>query len=496
MRRLLRSEWTKLWSVRRWAIAMFGMIALTVVFIVLTSNSGSSNANDYPDFVVGPTGRPVTDEFEFVHQSLTGDGSVTARVATQTNSHEWAGAGVIMKDGVKSGSRYTALMVTPSHGVRLSSDYYTTVDGGSAGAPQWLRLTRSGTSISGYRSADGVTWQQVGTVDAHRLPATIEVGLFVSSPEALKVERSAGGTSVSGHATQGEATFDGVRIESAQARPDQSWIGTALFRPLTPAQQADVDRAKAQPQGQRKPSGGGPGTFRESNGTFTVFGSGAIGPREPADDMVEYALFSTFLGLLAILAVGVLFITSEYRRGLIRTTFAATPARGRVLAAKAVVIGGSSFVIGLVACVVAIVIGFPNMKRHGLAPPAYPTPSLTEGTTVRAILLTSAFVALVALFGLGVGTIMRRSAGAITTVIALVILPVFVAVPLPLSTAQWLLRLTPAGGLAAERAKPPSIEVAEPWATISPWVGIGAVAAYAAVALAVGTWLIRRRDTA
>ncbi len=64
-----------------------------------------------------------------------------------------------------------------------------------------------------------------------------------------------------------------------------------------------------------------------------------------------------FAGLIAVIVIGVMFITAEYRRGLIRTTLAASPRRGRVLAAKALVAGAATFAAGLVAVVIAVLGG-------------------------------------------------------------------------------------------------------------------------------------------
>ena len=64
-----------------------------------------------------------------------------------------------------------------------------------------------------------------------------------------------------------------------------------------------------------------------------------------------HTLVGAFAGLIAVVVVGTMFITAEYRRGLIRTTFAASPRRGRVLAAKAIVIGAVTFAAGLAAAV-------------------------------------------------------------------------------------------------------------------------------------------------
>jgi hypothetical protein len=495
--RLVRAEWTKLRSVRRWVLAMAAVVLLSVGFSLFSASASGTDVNEHPNFVVGPDGRPVSDQFGFVHQELSGDGSITARVVSQENSHEWAGAGLMVKDGVRSGSRYAAVMVTPAHGVRLSANYSTNVAGSGAdgeGAPRWLRLTRAGDSVTGYESTDGTDWREVGSVGVGGLPATVEIGLFVSSPEAVKVERRAGGTAVAEHSTTGRATFDNVRVESAQPAP-AAWTGQIVHHPGLPdAPEAVGEPGAPDPPQVDKPRR--PETFpwSESNGVFTVSGSGAIGPREPPDDVVQAALFGVFAGIIVIAALGVLFITSEFKRGLIRTTFAASPRRGRVLAAKALVLGVTAFGLGLVASVASFLLGLPLLRDSGFTPPAFPTPSLAEWPVLLAVVGTAAFVALVALFGLGVGAILRHSAGAITAVLVLLILPTFVALMLPTTGALWLMRLTPAGGFAIQRAKPPTDWLAEPWSWIGPWNGIGVVCAYAAAALAVGAWLLRRRD--
>jgi hypothetical protein len=460
---------------------------LSVGFSLFASAASGTDSNEHPDFVVGPNGRPVADEFQFVHQPLTGDGSVVARVVSQRNSHAWAGAGVMIKDGTRSGSRYAALMLTPEHGVRLSANYEASRAGRPGGAPRWLRLTRTGTSVTGYESTDGATWHKVGTVDMRGLPATAEVGLFVSSPPKVVVSRSAGTTSVSEDQTTGTATFDNVRVDGAQA------TGSAAAWQSDPVTQPHAkDRGEAIPDFKQR--GGSRTGSTEANGVFTVTGSGEIGPRESPDDPVQAALFGILIGLMVVAAMGVLYMTSEFKRGMIRTTFAASPRRGRVLAAKALVLGSTAFVLGLVATVVSFRLGLPLLRDGGFAPPAYPTPKLTEWPVLRAVIGTAAFVALIAVFALGVGAILRHSAGAITAVLALVILPAFVAIALPTTGALWLMRLTPAGGFAIQRAKPPTNMLAEAWSSIDPWAGLGVVCAYAVVALALAAWLLRRRD--
>lgn len=482
---LLAAEWTKLWSVRRWTLAMMGMVALTVAFGVLASMGSGTDANRQPDFVVSPDGQPVDDEFHFVHWRMSGDGSVTARVLTQANSHPSAGAGVMIKQSAASGSAYAAAMVTPGHGVRMSANFDTDLAGPAGSTPRWLRLTRAGNSVTGYESTDGASWRPIGTVAIAGLPQTVAAGMFVSSPPEIKVERSVGTTSAGGQHTLGSATFDNVRVEPVQAS-QASWSSV------------DVRR---RPAGAPDPDGGVPGapsTFdgqvSEADGVFTVSGSGKIGPQAPDDDVVQIALFGVLVGITASITVGVLFMTSEYRRGMIRTTLAAHPSRVQVLAAKAIVLGGSVYALGLVAAAVALLAAEPILRRRGFAPPAFPPISLSDGPVLRALLGTAAFVALTAVLGLALGTVLRHGAAAITAAILLVTVPAFAAMMLPATAAEWLLRTTPTGGLAAQRAKPPTPALVEPWAMLSPWAGLGVAGAYAVVGLLGAAWLLRRRD--
>jgi len=99
------------------------------------------------------------------HRTLSGDGTVTAQVLSQSSdSQSWAGAGLMVKDGIQPGARYAAIMVTHGHGVRLGANFGSDRAGAASGAPRWLRLVRAGTTITGYESADGTSWHRVGTV--------------------------------------------------------------------------------------------------------------------------------------------------------------------------------------------------------------------------------------------------------------------------------------------------------------------------------------------
>jgi ABC-2 family transporter protein len=189
-----------------------------------------------------------------------------------------------------------------------------------------------------------------------------------------------------------------------------------------------------------------------------------------------------------LIVLATMFITAEYRRGLIRTTLAATPRRGRVLLAKASVIGAVTFVAGAVACAVSIAIGNHILRTNGNY--VYPASTLTE---LRVVLGTAALLALVAVLSLAVGTMLRRSAGAITAVIALIILPYILATAsaLPPGPSDWLLRLTPAAGFAIEQTLPQYHQVSylyDPtggFYPLAPGFGLAVLGAYTVVALLI-----------
>jgi hypothetical protein len=281
------------------------------------------------------------------------------------------------------------------------------------------------------------------------------------------LSRGGGSSSIGEMLTRAQATFDNVTLGSGGTWRGDS-IGTVEI--------------------------GGINRFIEDDGAYTVTGTGKVGPKPPDDDMVSTALVGVIAGLMALIAVGVLYATSEYRRGMIRTTFAATPRRGRVLVAKAIVLGATSFLVGLVGAVGAFILAIPVLRTQGFTEPAFPRPSLMDGSVLRALLLTAAFMAGVAVVALGIGILLRNSAAAITITTMLVLLPLIVGLIMGGSSPKWLMYTTLAGGMATQRVKPPTVTLAEPWTMIGPWAGIGVVAAWAVVALGLASWQLRRRD--
>ncbi len=472
----LRAEWTKLRSLRSTVIAVIAAIGLTVLLSLAGAAGSTTNANEGPHYI---------DQFHFVHRPLAGDGSVIAHVASQQDSHEWAKAGIVIKQSAVSGAPYAAIMVTPRHGVRMQGNFDTELTGSAKTAPRWLKLTRSGTAVTGYESGDGTAWSRVGTVDLGAVPQTVQAGLFVTSPANERIIQEPGSSHYEFTPTVGRAIFDNVSVGTAGPGQAARWNDQDVGAP--------GDGSGGPPYA---PGGGpAPGSATQTADTFTVTGSGDVGgwsvggiPRPGDNDVVMDGLIGVQVGLMAVVALGVLFVTAEYKTSLIRTTFAASPRRGRVLGAKAVVVGVSVFAVGLIASVAAFFLSQPIQRGNGFAPPAYPSPSLADAPVLRAVVGTALFLAVLALFSLGVGAILRRTAGAIAFVIGLVVVPQVVASVLSVDATTWVQRITPIAGLAIQQTRH-RFDTA-----IGPWAGFGVLCAYAAVALGVGFLLLRRRD--
>ncbi|MGH8888631.1 MAG: ABC transporter permease subunit [Acidothermaceae bacterium] len=506
-RHVLLAEFTKLRTVRGW-IAALVIGALLIVGIGFLSAAGSQRECLTPNGsahgkacgsqapLVGPDGQPVTDNFYFVHQTLDGDGSITVRVTSlseqvspsggggpdasaswQAGVVPWAKAGLIVKANTTQGSAYAAIMATSRHGVRMQYDYTHDVAGSatpvSKASPQWLRLTRAGDTLTGYESADGNTWTTVGVAKLTGMPASVQAGLFVTSPDYDVTTEEIVGTSTSGGPSKATAAFDNVSVQGRQS--PGSWQGTQI---------GDEGVGNLPP-------------FTQSDRTFTVTGSGDIGPAASSggdNNTIAGSLVGAFVGLMAMVVLGALFVTAEYRRGLIRTTLVASPRRGRVLAAKAIVLGSVVFVFGLAAS--AFTMWFVDGQRRNNGTYILPASSQTE---IRVIVGTAALLAVTSVFALAVGTILRRSATAVATVIVLVVLPYILAVS-SVGALQWLLRLTPAAGFAVQQTlhRYPQVDgvyiASAGYFPLSPWEGFGVLLGWTALALGLAIFLLRKRD--
>ena len=160
-------------------------------------------------FVEGPTGTytmtgsgadiwnngPVGDrhdEFHFAYKTLTGPGSITARVVSIDNTHDWAKAGVMIRETLEGGSKHAFACVTPANGVAsqgrnmTGGDSFSTAEGGIT-APHWVKLERDiAGNFSVTHSADDTTWGPVVGAMPSNIPmgANVYIGLALTSHDA------------------------------------------------------------------------------------------------------------------------------------------------------------------------------------------------------------------------------------------------------------------------------------------------------------------------
>ncbi len=192
---------------------------------------------------------------------------------------------------------------------------------------------------------------------------------------------------------------------------------------------------------------------------------------------------------LVVAVLGVLTITGEYSTGLIRSTLAAVPTRLPVLGAKALVLASVGFGLGLLGVALSYLASYPLVGAAGAA-------TVTDPQVLRIFWGTGLYLGAVGLLGLGVGALLRHTAGAVA-----VILGVLLLLPslwqLLMLTSDWFVRSY--GYLpstAGERIASPQVAetMAEGPAVLGPWVGFAVLLVYVGVTLAAAAALLVRRD--
>jgi hypothetical protein len=185
---------------------------------------------------------------------------------------------------------------------------------------------------------------------------------------------------------------------------------------------------------------------------------------------------------LLFAAIGVLTVTGEYSSGLIRTTFAAVPARRAVLASKAAVTCPVAVATGLGAALVSFTAGQAILSRQHIGI------SLSHPGALRAVIAAGLFLGSVTLLGLGLGVLVRNAAGALSVIVVLL----FLAPSFLHGGSHWVVDIGNAlPGNAIRRL-----------CSLHPWPSAPSITesvlvmiAYPATALAAAAAVIHRRDS-
>jgi ABC-2 type transport system permease protein len=200
----------------------------------------------------------------------------------------------------------------------------------------------------------------------------------------------------------------------------------------------------------------------------------------PATSLIGLLFAQFSIGVLGVLAV-----SAEYSTGTIRATFSAAPKRTRVIGAKIVVFGVLSFVIAEVVSFVAFYLGQFLLS----APATHAT--LSSPGALRAVVGGGIFICLLGLLAMGLGTIIRHSAGAISAFVAVLLIVPLIVQALPYQVSADIRRFMPDRiGVQIVTTKHVDVD----YGAFSPWTGILILALEAAVLLVIGMTLVERRD--
>jgi hypothetical protein len=240
--------------------------------------AGAAGDDGNGTFTVVGSGQGIgssADAFRYAYQSMTGDGVIVAHLAGLQSPSNAASAGVVIRADLTAASAMAAMTIGAG-GVATFSDRTIAssnasgVTGGPA-SPAWVKLVRSGATITGFVSTDGSTWTAVGTA-AIAMRATVEVGLGVS-----------GGSNASALAT---ATFDQVFLDAtptlvnAASAANSPVTGTSTILAVLGGDEAGAAglsyswTATSQPAGASSPTFATNGTNAAQNDNVTFFQAG------------------------------------------------------------------------------------------------------------------------------------------------------------------------------------------------------------------------------
>ncbi|WTW97372.1 ABC transporter permease [Streptomycetaceae bacterium NBC_01309] len=205
-------------------------------------------------------------------------------------------------------------------------------------------------------------------------------------------------------------------------------------------------------------------------------------PDGQPDPSVTLSLIGVMIAQIAAASLGVLTISAEYTTGMIRSTLTAYPRRLTVLAAKSVVFGVLMFVVGLAACYLAYLIGDAMLTRDVVR-------DSTNKEILKGVVGSATYLALIGLFSLGIGTMLRHSAGAITTVLGIMLVPSIFGGFIPGKAGEWVVNYSPMTLLINMVAPAGEVESA-----LNAWPGMLLMAGYAAAALLGAAALLKSRD--
>jgi hypothetical protein len=219
---------------------------------------------------------------------------------------------------------------------------------------------------------------------------------------------------------------------------------------------------------------------------ITVALRGHWSQASPADrftfDAVSTSLAGTYFASFAVGVIGILFITSEYSSGSIRTTLAAVPNRVRLTLSKLIVLAVSMVIVSEIVCFITFLMG------QAIYSGVVPTASLASSAVLRSVLFAGVYLTLLAVLGFAIGLILRQSGACISVFTSILLIIPLIIFFLPQSWQSSVAKYEPSAlGRAMMSTSPPSGD-------FGAWTALMVLVIYVVIVLGVGTTMLVRRD--
>ena len=197
----------------------------------------------------------------------------------------------------------------------------------------------------------------------------------------------------------------------------------------------------------------------------------------------SFVTMGMMLAQIPAIVLGALVITTEYGTGMIRSTFAATPRRGQVVLAKATILTGVLLIVGTLTAFAGFLAGNYFLDRAGVGI------DLTAPGVVRALIGNGLVLAALGLLTFSVGLLVRHTAAALAISLGTITVLANLAWALPGSWGDAIAKAFPGNSTQALTSVVPFNPN-----LMAPWTGFGVLMAQVVVLIAVGAYVVRRRD--
>jgi ABC-2 type transport system permease protein len=213
--------------------------------------------------------------------------------------------------------------------------------------------------------------------------------------------------------------------------------------------------------------------------------SGMSASNKATFNPTSFSLAGVTIAEMAIGVLGALVITTEYKTGMIRSSLSAVPQRRTLLMAKAAVFGATTAVVSVVSCFIAFFLAQAILSGNA------PTAHIGDPGVLRSIIGAGLYLPVLGLIALGIGTMIRHSAGAIAAFFGMILVLPTLVLLLPGNWANDIGKFLPS---AAGHAIIVSTASSNSTPSLSPWIGFGVFCLYAVAALVGGAVMLQRRD--